>query len=317
VTIDESASDIEMRVGHRPDMGQLSAMAKVLIAGCGYVGSELARRLEEDGHQVWGLSRNSENLPAGVRPITADLTRLESLGNLPGDLDFVFYTAGAGGGDEVNYRKTYLDGVDRLLNALIDQGEKPKRIFFTSSTAVYDQRRGEEVDEESPTAPSNFRGDIMLCTERLLLAGPFPATIVRLGGIYGPGRDSLLRAIQSGDVEARNGADPHFTNRIHRDDAAGCLRHLMGLDEPLDIYLGVDHAPVDESSLLQWLANRLDVSIPTPGSDESADEGGAKVRRAGSKRCRNDRLLASGYWFEYPTYREGYEMIIRGWIEPN
>jgi len=288
-------------------------MAKVLIAGCGYVGSALAQMLHRDGHQVWGLSRNPDHLPEGVRPIAADLTRLESLGNLPAGLDFVFYTAGAGagGGDEVNYRRAYLDGVDRLLNSLVDQGEKPKRVFFTSSTAVYDQRRGEVIDEDSPTAPSNFRGDILLCTERLLQAGPFPATIVRLGGIYGPGRDRLLRAVRAGDIKIRSGSAPHYTNRIHRDDAAGCLRHLMGLDEPQGIYLGVDHEPVAETDLLRWLADRLAV----PSRARSSDGERPSVRRAGSKRCSNDRLLASGYRFEYPTFREGYEMVIRGWKE--
>lgn len=286
-------------------------MARVLIAGCGYVGSELAVQLVDDGHQVWGLRRNPEGLPEGVRPIAADLARVESLGNLPAELDYVFYTAGAGSGGEADYRRSYLDGVDGLLNALSDQAEKPKRIFFCSSTSVYDQRRGEEIDEDSPTAPSGFRGDIMLITERLLLAGPFPATVVRFGGIYGPGRDRLMRAVHAGEVKLRNEDAPHYTNRIHRDDAAGCLRHLMGIEDPQEIYLGVDHAPVEESVLLEWLAGRLAVPLRPHDSDVDVPT----VRRAGSKRCKNNRLLESGYWFKYPTFREGYEMVIRDWKE--
>ena len=149
----------------------------------------------------------------------------------------------------------------------------------------------------------------MLITERLLLAGPFPATIVRFGGIYGPGRDRLVRAVAAGEVKKRRGDVPHYTNRIHRDDAAGCLRHLMEIDDPMDIYLGVDHASVDEGDLLEWLAGRLGVSI----LEKELDEETATVRRAGSKRCSNNRLLESGYWFKYPTFREGYEMVIRSW----
>ena len=62
---------------------------------------------------------------------------------------------------------------------------------------------------------------------------------------------------------------------------------------------------------MRWLADRTGVKLPEPDPDNPL----AKVRRAGSKRCRNDRLTAAGYRFQYPTFREGYEMIIRGMSE--
>ncbi len=296
-------------------MGQATAMARVLIAGCGYVGSALGELLVADGHEVFGLRRNPENLPAGIKPVRADLSLPETLVSLPTGIDTIFYTAGASRSDEEGYRYAYLDGMGRLLGALADLAEKPKRIFFTSSTSVYDQRRGEWVDEESKAAPSSYRGDIMLMTERLLLAGEIPGTVVRLGGIYGPGRDRLLRAVARGEVAASDG-EPHYTNRIHRDDAAGCLRHLMQLEAPASLYLGVDHEAAEESAVLRWLADRLGVKLPEPGDADREGEAPARVRRAGSKRCRNDRLVESGYRFQYPTFREGYEMVIRGWARP-
>ncbi len=291
-------------------MGQAWAMAKVLIAGCGYVGGALGQMLVADGHEVFGLKRNPENLPAGIVPLRADLSLPETLGGLPASIDYIFYTAGAARGDEESYRKSYLDGVGRLLSSLAELGEKPKRIFFTSSTSVYDQRRGEKIDESSHTAPSNYRGDIILMTERLLLADSLPGCVVRFGGIYGPGRDRLLRAVRNGEV-AIQGDEPHYTNRIHRDDAAGCLRHLMGLDdeEMHDIYLAVDHEPAEEAVVLRWLADRLGVKLPTLGAGSPPGQ----MRRAGSKRCINDRLIATGYRFRYPTFREGYEMVIDNW----
>ena len=293
-------------------MGQTSVMARVLIAGCGYVGGALGRLLVADGHEVYGLKRNPENLPAGIVPIKADLSLPETLGGLPSSIDYVFYTAGAGRGDEDDYRRSYLDGVGRLLSSLADLGEKPKRIFFTSSTSVYDQRRGEQVDESSHTAPSNFRGDIILMAERLLLADSRPGTVVRFGGIYGPDRDRLLHAVRNGEV-AIHGDAVHYTNRIHRDDAAGCLRHLMGLAEDSkdieDLYLAVDHESAEEAVVLRWIADRFGVKLPTPESGSNPSQ----VRRSGSKRCGNDRLIATGYRFLYPTFREGYEMVIDGW----
>jgi len=239
-------------------------MARVLIAGCGYVGSALGERLSAEGHEVFGLKRNPEDLPAGIRPIRADLSRPETLTSLPSGIDFIFYTAGASRSDEEGYRDAYLDGMGRLLGALSDLAEQPRRIFFTSSTSVYDQRRGEWVDEDSKTAPTSYRGDIMLMTERLLLAGEVPATVVRLGGIYGPGRDRLLRAVLRGEVGASEG-EAHYTNRIHRDDAAGCLQHLMALESPSAVYLGVDHEAAEEGAVLRWLADRLGVKLPEPG----------------------------------------------------
>jgi nucleoside-diphosphate-sugar epimerase len=127
-------------------MGQASTMAKVLIAGCGYVGGTLGQLLVADGHEVYGLKRNPDNLAQGIKPIRADLSLPVTLGGLPASIDYIFYTAGAtagattgastGRGDEENYRKSYLDGVGRLLSSLAELGEKPKRIFFTSSTSV-------------------------------------------------------------------------------------------------------------------------------------------------------------------------------------
>jgi nucleoside-diphosphate-sugar epimerase len=287
-------------------MGQAWAMATVLIAGCGYVGTALGQMLVDDGHQVFGLKRNPEDLPDGLTPIRADLSLPETLVRLPNTIDYVFYTAGAGRADKESYRNSYLDGMGRLLSSLSDLGEKPKRMFFTSSTSVYDQRRGEWIDEDSHTAPSSFRGDMMLMTERLLLAGSIPGTVVRFGGIYGPGRDRLVRGVSRGEIALRSG-EPHFTNRIHRDDAAGCLRHLMNDSELEEIYLGVDHEAAEESVVLRWLADRLTVKLPEPDAGDSQ----SNVRRTGSKRCRNQRLTATGYRFLYPTFREGYEMVIR------
>ncbi len=279
-------------------------MAKILIAGCGYIGTQLGVSLVAAGHEVWGLRRSAAALPRSIQPLHADLTRLDSLGCLPVGIDFIFYTAGAGATDEAAYRAVYLDGVGRFLDAIVDQGEKPRRVFFTSSTAVYAQRRGEWVDEESHTAPDGFRGDLLLCGERLILASPFPSTVVRFGGIYGPGRDSLLRAVREGGIRPQSGA-AHYTNRIHRDDAAGVLQHLMGLEDLDDIYLAVDNEPSEQGEVIRWLAQALNLPVPAeePGSALTGN------RSSGSKRCRNTRLLATGYRFLYPSYRDGYASL--------
>ena len=122
---------------------------RVLIAGCGYVGVRLASRLAREGASVFALRRGRGPLPVGVEPVVADLARIETLGSLPPRIDAVVYTAAPGTSDEAAYRSIYLDGVDNLLRAIAERGERPPRFVFASSTAVYGQDRGECSDEDA------------------------------------------------------------------------------------------------------------------------------------------------------------------------
>ena len=236
-------------------------MANVLIIGCGYVGSVLGAALAGEGHLVWGMRRNPENLPESIKPLGTDVHDKDLSDFLPKGLDFIFYTLSSGGGGEAGYRAAYADGPRNLIEALDKKGERPKRIFFTSSTAVYAQTDGCWVDEESLTQPTHYSGRILLEGERTLLESNHSATILRLAGIYGPGRTRLIDSVRAGRAESHTGP-PRFTNRIHRDDCAGALAHLMQMDAPDEIYIGVDDAPADRREVLNWLADRLGVPLP-------------------------------------------------------
>ncbi len=279
-------------------------MARVLIAGCGYVGSALAGMLAEDGHEVWGMRRNTAALPPGVNPFPADLRDPATLADLPPALDFVAYAATADASTDEAYRAAYVDGPRHLLAALAAQGQRPRRVLFTSSTSVYGQREGEWVDEDSPTEPAGFSGERMLEGERVFLAGPLPATVLRLGGIYGPGRASLVEKVREGTAECS--PEPSWTNRIHRDDAAGALRHLMSIDAPASVYLGVDREPAALCDVYRWIAARLALPAP-PVRLDAAD---TRRRSRSNKRCVSDRLAESGYAHRYPTFREGFGALI-------
>jgi nucleoside-diphosphate-sugar epimerase len=284
---------------------------KVLIAGCGDVGTALGLRLAGAGHEVWGLRRDPTWLsaaPPEIQPLAADLTEPATLAALPGGLEAVAYTAAAGASTEPAYQAAYVQGLANLLGVLAARGEPIRRVLFTSSTAVYGQAAGEWVDETSPTEPPGFSGRTLLEAERVLAEGPYPGIAVRLGGIYGPGRTRLLRQVLAG--EARLPAEPAYTNRIHRDDCAGLLAHLLALPAPQPLYLGVDHDPADLRDVYLWLAEQLGAPPPQAAEPGAATSPGARTR-AGSKRCNNARLLASGYRFLYPTFREGYGEMIR------
>jgi nucleoside-diphosphate-sugar epimerase len=169
------------------------------------------------------------------------------------------------------------------------------------------------VDEETPPEPSSDRGKILVEAERAAVAGPPGGVVLRLGGIYGPGRTRTVERVLAG--KAGCPAPDQYSNRIHRDDAAGAARHLLHLDDPHALYLGVDRAPVSLREVYRWIAERA--GAPDPCADEKAEAWEARGRRGTNKRCRSDLLAASGYRFIHPDYRSGYaplvdELVARG-----
>jgi nucleoside-diphosphate-sugar epimerase len=277
-------------------------MARILIAGCGYVGSALGALLVAKSDTVWGLRRRPAELPPGIRRLEADLSVPTSLRDLPIDLDYVVYAVSPGGYDDAHYRSAYVDGPRHLFEAFEHQRLRPRRVFFVSSTAVYGQSGGSWVDEMSPAQPESFAGRRVLEGECVAREGPCPVTVLRLGGIYGPRRTQLIDRVRAGS--ALYAADPpRYTNRIHRDDCAGVLAHLLSLESPAPLYLGVDSDPAPEREVYRWLAERL--GVPAPPEDMDAGPGA-------SKRCSNARLLASGYRLHYPSFRDGYAELLPG-----
>ena len=278
-------------------------MTRALIAGCGYVGSELARTLlAEGGHEVWGLRRTTAAMPAGLQPITADLARSETLTKLPRDTDIVFYTVGADGHTPEQYESAYVTGLAHLWSALRAAGSTPRRLVLVSSTAVYAQNDGEWVDEASPTEPREFSGRTLLRSEALARTLASEVVIVRFGGIYGPGRTRFVDSVRNGGAVLGPGAE--YTNRIHRLDCAGVLAHVARLASPAPIYVGVDDEPADRRVVVEWLAQRLGVATPPPAV------GAVATSPARGKRCSNRALRASGYRFRFPTFREGYADVL-------
>jgi nucleoside-diphosphate-sugar epimerase len=274
--------------------------SRVLIAGCGYVGGELARRLVRDDDAVFALTRSGKPTIAGATSVRADLTVPESLDALPGDLNAVVFTAGSDESSDEAYGRIYVDGLRNLLERLRTQSPGLERLILASSTGVYGQDRGELLDETSETRPTRFSGRRMLESEAIATSVFCKHVIVRFGGIYGPGRTRFLERIRSGDAPLSAG--PAYTNRIHRDDCASALRHFLRLPDPAHVYLAVDHEAADRNEVIRWLSAELGVAPPEPAAGPAEPPSG--------KRCSNRRLLESGYVFRYPTFREGYRAML-------
>lgn len=278
----------------------------VLIAGCGDVGGRLATQLLASGWEVHGLRRDISRLPEGVIGVAGNLFNEDCPATWPiGAVDYLVYCAAATDHDEAGYRAAYVQGLQHVLEWLNDYGQAPKRLLFVSSSSVYGQQNGEWIDETSPTQAAGYSGRVMLEAEQIALNSGIPASLVRLTGIYGPGREWLLSQVRQGYRVAVD--PPLYANRIHVDDAAGLLAFLLlraERDEALDdCYIGVDDAPAPLADVVGWLREYLGV---TEWSED------ASVRRTGSKRCSNARAKALGWTPRYPSFREGYAAILEG-----
>lgn len=269
-----------------------------VIAGCGDLGTEVGLRLHAAGHRVIGLRRTPGVLPAPIEGRCVDLSIREP--TLPAGTDLVVIALTADERNERGYKVTYVDGLNHLLDGLWRSGARPSRVVLVSSTSVYGDRAGGWVDERTPTTPAAPTASVLRHAEKTLHSRIPTATILRLGGLYGPGRTRLIDRVRDGSA-AEHANPAAFTNRIHRDDAAAAIVHLaVRIESPAPCYLGVDNEPATYADVVRHIAASIGLDRPAfPNA----------VADVSGKRCRNDRLLATDFRFAYPTYREGYATL--------
>lgn len=298
---------------------------RALIIGTGYVGLPLGAKLVRRGHEVFGLRRNrdaaGELEAAGIRPIFADITNPEELAELPREFDWVVNCVASGGGGVEDYKRVYLEGMQNIVAWLAPTGRPALRSFtaegtrdagaprvvYTSSTSVYGQSDGSEVDEASATEPVADTARVLLKAERLLMDAArlrtFSALVLRVAGIYGPGRGYWFKQFVNGEARLDVKGE-RVLNMIHRDDVVGCIIAALERGKPGNVYNAADDEPVSQSELFSWLANYLHKPMPASAPDNHET---ARRRGATSKRVLNRKLKAElGYCFKYPTFREGF-----------
>lgn len=276
----------------------------IALVGCGDIGCRLATRLLAAGAVVHGLRRNIAALPVGVIPHAININDIATLGVL-GDnaFDYVVITLSPGEMSDAAYKATYVDGLHNILTQL--NTTKLHKLLWISSSSVYGQSDGSDVDENSATEPTRYAGQRQLEAEQQLSVLGDKACVVRFSGIYREGRHRLIEQIRAGKLSSVVEND-YITNRIHIQDCVGILEHLITLDANdltvLPLYLGSDSTPVHYSELIHWLAHAMQMELPLTGGEQTP--------RVGSKRCVNTRLIESGYHFIYPSYQEGFRALL-------
>lgn len=283
---------------------------RVVILGCGYVGGALARAALARGAQVTALTRNAataeELAMLGAAVVVDDLAGRSWHGRIAGGADMVLNCVGSGGGGLEGYRHSYVDGMRSVVEWLEGAGPADT-LVYTSSTSVYPQGGGVVVDEQSETGGGE-RAGLLLEAEAVVRRADKARRrwrILRLAGIYGPGRHHLLDQVRTGEVA---GEGTHRLNLAHRDDIVDAvLACVGGGGGEGEVFNVADGAPERRDEVVRWLARRL--GVPEPRFSEEAGPRG----RTGAP----DRIIASakirgllGWRPRHPTFREGYDSFL-------
>lgn len=288
---------------------------RVALLGFGDIAHRLSVHLPE--HRVFGVKRTPLLQDAPIPIMTYDCRDQRDMNTLMKQkFDVIVMTFTPTDRSDAGYQKGYVDTLKTVLTALDHhcQHHVPRLLVWVSSSSVYHQRDGSWVDEDTVTQPVHYSGRRLLEAEQLVARSRYPSCCVRFSGIYGPGRQRLLDQVRQG----RGGPQQpvQYSNRIHADDCAGVLAHLItqSTTTRLDpLYLATDCQPAPLYDVKQWLATQLHLPdnhlrvCHQPRINPSVDY------RSSNKRCSNQKLLDSGYRFLYPTFREGYASLIRSY----
>lgn len=279
------------------------------------MGGEIACLLNVAGHAVTGVRASNKPLPANIHGIQADVTQpttLSILQNLKPEI--LIYCVAANAQTDASYRAHYVDGLKNTL-ATQTNNHALQRVFFVSSTRVYGQthgqKAGEILDENSPAIPADFGGERLLEAENVLKefclnirtdVQACEATSMRLSGIYGNGRLYLANLAKEPN---RWPQENHWSNRIHRDDAARfivfCCEKVLQKQTIENCYIVTDDLPTPQYEVLTWLASKQ--GVDTANIKNPPTQGG--------KRLSNVRLRETGFELRYSNYQIGYGEILK------
>jgi nucleoside-diphosphate-sugar epimerase len=297
--------------------GNLSGK-RLVVFGAGYVGGELAKQAVEAGARVTALTRNEEKARAfsaeGIEAVVADLASDAWHGRIAGGADFVVNCVSGGGAGIDGYRRSYLGGMKSVAAWLATTGGAGAAVY-TSSTSVYPQDGGVRVDETAAVDCEGERPRVLVEAEESLLGLPKSTgrrTVLRLGGIYGPGRHHLLEQVRSGEVAGRG---DHHLNLIHRDDICGAIWSALMADDggreagaaDGEIFNVADDGAAPKSEIVNWLAGKLGLPAPVFSGAPAA----------GRRAVTPDRIIDNakikrvlGWRARYASFREGYAAIL-------
>jgi nucleoside-diphosphate-sugar epimerase len=280
----------------------------VLIVGCGDIGTRVAHLWQKDGATVTGIVRTSESLAklqdAGISAVQCDLadSHAEIPDLLPNSLIYYFAPPPRKGRDDLHCQ--------RLLDLLETKKHKPRSIVAISTTGVYGNRHGELVTEEDPLNPQVDRAwrryDMENRLRKWCDAHDVSLVILRVGGIYGPGRLPLER-IKKGIPIVHEHLAPK-TNRIHADDLAMICKKAAHVSYRYRVYNVSDGQDSNMTEYFDILADHFGLPRPPKVDWDQAEKeisAGMLSYLKESRRLDNSRMLNElNINLRYPTLQD-------------
>lgn len=269
----------------------VTAPVRTLLVGCGRLGTRLGRRLIARGADVLAVRRDISSLPARFPALSVDLQDSEPP-ELP-DTDAMVVTLPPGTRGDSQPAGDYLDLLRHLAGAL---SRVPPRVLFVSSTGIFEGWTGSRaLTEDDAPAPGSARGRLLRDAE-LLASDLFGAKIIRPAGIYGPGREMLVRKV----LERTPVQYAKRTNRIHETDLVRTLETMLTMDHPPDLVHAVDQQPATLGEITTFIARELGLPPPPRIQPEVTD----------GKILDGALLLRTLTTLQYPTFETGYRHLI-------
>ena len=272
----------------------------LLIVGTGYVGFSVGKYFIEKGFCVYGLCRDRKKKEKfekeSIIPLFLDITKKSGLKNLP-SVNYVLVSVAPDQREPEDYEELYVKGIGNVLDFLKNQPSL-KKLIYVSSTGVWKDKKGEVVKEDDSPDADTPRGKILIEAEKQILDSQLPSLILRLSGIYGPGRNRL-HYIDRGTWP--KGGSSRMMNMIHLTDITRAIAFLFNQGKIGEVYVGTDDEPVLNSQFCDWLSKE-GISIPSIEWNVNSITG---------KQCQNKKLISLGFEFQYPTFREGYRSLLK------
>jgi nucleoside-diphosphate-sugar epimerase len=273
----------------------VSSRLRIAVLGAGYIGRAFAAAAVASGHQVWAVRRSpSPATSDGVQWVRGDVAQ-GSLDGLPDALDAVALTIapthGSGGYDD-----TYPPAARAAVALQARTGARS--LLYTSSTGVYGGRDGAWVTEESPRAGAGPTNAALAAAEDVLFdATTSGVTVMRVAGIYGPGRDPRPRMSTAGALPERGA---YWTNLAHRNDIVAAMLHILSHRAAPRLLNVSDGSPALASDVARWLC------AEAGGDPASLEFGNDAARSRNNQRVSSAALQALGWVPQFATFRDGF-----------
>jgi nucleoside-diphosphate-sugar epimerase len=265
--------------------------APLLIVGAGYLGSEIARQAGD--HPVVTTTKSGGG-PHEACDLSSsdDVAALARRHPVP---EVVIHCASSGRGGAEVYCEVFIQGAQNLARSFPDS-----HLILTSSTSVYHQTDGSEVDEASLTRPIRETSQLLLEAEQIILGTG--GTVARLAGLYGPGRSVILRKFLEGNAAIEEDGR-RILNQIHVEDAASAVLHLA-LQKTKGLFNVSDDRPLSQLECYQGLAEHFRLPLPPVGEKNTS-----RKRAWTHKAVQNHKIRATGWHPRFPCFFDALDQL--------